>query len=385
RYVPEALAIVALPASVIAIYSAHFIYHYIERIPTMLLMLGLMSLTLFYARRIRAQALTSVLFVGFFALPVIHSHNINETAAYFTYLFAVNILYTALVYFSLLRREHTLSPHTLWSVAAGNALSLLGWAQKFSEYSIIPLLFCAVTFTLLLWSAHQSQWSTDERSDKVLRNLAVFFVNLLYTVMTPTVLNLNKNFHSDIFALAYLALAALNVTAVDFLALRTRSIAAAATSVVLLLTLAMVIFLHGGAERLALAVFLTAVMYMSARWPDKLVYYVTAYLNLLNLLVVFGSVQSNADNVFLLNWQAATLFTYAAGATYLLTRKLWPSAFNFGTLLAITALLTSFVGIIAELNRLFQDSDTRLLIATLLLAVYALVLLTLGFKRHSVA
>jgi uncharacterized membrane protein len=156
RYIPEILAITALAANTIAIYSAHFIYHFLSRGETMAMMFFLMALSLAFARRIKSTALAVILFAGFFALPVIHSRGVNEPAAYFTYLFAVNALFFVL-------QQFRQSPQAMWVMLAGNALSVFGWVGTYNQYALTAVVFCAVTLAMLLYTAHTAEWAEKIR------------------------------------------------------------------------------------------------------------------------------------------------------------------------------------------------------------------------------
>lgn len=374
-YIPEILAITALAANIIAIYSAHFVYRFLGRTETMAMMAILMALSLAFARRIRSTALTVILFAGFFALPVIHSRGINEPKAYFAYLFAVNILYFAL-------QLKKASPHTLWILALGNALSLFGWAGAYRQYATTPLFFSVATLALLLYSAHRADWGETAR--KFFQSAAVIFVNLLYAGMVASVLTLNKEFSKEISALALLCQAAVNFLVLQFLPAERRSLSSATLIVVLCMALGVTVIMEGPAERLTLAVLLTLAMFLSGKWPDMLVYYGAATANLINLIALFVGLSHASDRWFLLNFQAGGFLFYAVAAIYMRAKTLWPPRFNFGIALTGIALVTSFIGLISELQRVFTSKDARLLMITLVFASYALVLLFIGFRRQKV-
>lgn len=390
KVIPEILAITALAANVIAIYSAHFIYRFLGRTETMAMMALLMGLSLAFARRIKSTALTVILFAGFFALPVIHSRGINEPKAYFTYLFGVNVLYFALQQLSRLTASQPPSPHTLWVLALGNALSLFGWAGAYRQYATTPLLFCAVTMVILLYSAHKSSWGeaniAQERptTGRFFRAAAILSVNLLYAGMVSSVLSLNKDFSKEITALALLCQAAINFLVLQFLPAEKRSLSSASLVVVLFMAAGVTVIMEGPSERLVLAVLLTAAMVVAGKWPDPLVYYGAAAANLINLIALFVGLTHSSDRWFLLNFQAGGFLFYTAAAIYMRMKSLWPARFNFGMALTGIALVTSFVGIIAELQRLFTSKDARLLMITLVFAGYALVLLFIGFRKQKV-
>ena len=375
KVIPEILAITALAANVIAIYSAHFIYRFLGRTETMAMMAILMALALAFARRIKSTALTVILFAGFFALPVIHSRGINEPKAYFTYLFAVNLLYFAL-------QQMKASPHTLWVLTLGNALSLFGWAGAYRQYATTPLFFCAATLAILLYSAHRSHWGDSAK--KFFQAAAVIFVNLLYVAMVSSVMSLNKDFSKEIVALALLCQAAINFIVVQVLPGDRRSLSSATLIVILFLAAGVSTIMEGPAERLVLALLLTLAMFVSGKWPDPLVYYGAAAANLVNLIALFVSLTHSSDRWFVLNFQAGGFLFYTIAAIYMRAKSFWPPRFNFGIALTGVALVTSFIGLITELQRIFTSKDARLLMITLLFATYALVLLFIGFRRQKV-
>ncbi|MFZ5630836.1 MAG: DUF2339 domain-containing protein [Spirochaetota bacterium] len=381
RYVPEILAITALAANTIAIYSAHFVYRFLSRGETMAMMFAVMSLALMFARHIRSAALSMILFGGFFALPVIHSRGINEPKAYFLYLFAVNLLYFLLN----LRSSHQKSEgsvHTLWVIALGNALSVFGWVGTYNQYSTTALIFCTLTLAILLHAAHTGLW--PERQRHVLRPAAILFVNLLGATMVSSVLSTNKIFSSEVTALAMLCVAAVNFLVLQVLSQNQRHIPSAALVVLLLMTVGISIMLEGPAERLVQALLLTLAMYVAARGNDRLLFAGTAAANGVNFVALLGSLGYGSERWFLINFQAAGFLFYTVAAIWLRLRSLWPEKLNFGPVLTAVALLASFVGIVTELQRIITGKDARLLMLTLVFASYALVLLVIGFRRQKV-
>ncbi len=389
KVIPEILAITALAANIIAIYSAHFVYRFLGRTETMAMMALLMAIALAFARRIQSTALTVILFAGFFALPVIHSRGINEPKAYFTYLLAVNLLY-------FLLQQFRSSPHTLWVLALGNALSLFGWAGAYRQYATTPLFFCAVTLVILLYNAHKSSWGqaspgAGDAMDGVrstaggfFRAAAVIFVNIVYAGMVSSVLSLNKDFSKEITALALLCQAAINFLVVQFLPGEKRSLSSATLIVILFMASGVSVIMDGPAERLVLAVLLTAAMFVAGKWPDPLVYYGAATVNLINLVALFVGLSHSSDRWFILNFQAGGFLFYAVAAIYMRAKTIWPQRFNFGIALTGVALVTSFIGIITELQRVVTTKDSRLLMITLVFAAYALTLLFIGFRWQKV-
>lgn len=381
RYVPEILAITALAANTIAIYSAHFVYRFLGRGETMAMMFAVMCLALLFARHIRSAALSMILFGGFFALPVIHSRGINEPKAYFLYLFAVNLLYFLLQVRSP-QRHSAASVHTIWVIALGNALSVFGWVGTYNQYATSALVFCTLTLAILLHSAHAGLWPEHQRH--VLRPAAILFVNLLGAMMVASVLSTNKMFSSEVTALAMLCVAAVNFLVLQVLASDRRHVPSAALVALLLMTVGISIMLDGPAERLVQAVLLTLAMYAAARSNDSLLFSGTAAANGVNFIALLGSLSYGSENWFLVNFQAAGLLFYTVAAVWLRMRSLWPEKFNFGPVLTSIALLASFVGIVTELQRIITGKDARLLMLTLVFASYALVLLVIGFRRQKV-
>ncbi len=247
RYVPEILAITALAANTIAVYSAHFVYRFLGRGESMAMMLAVMCLALLFARHIRSAALSMILFGGFFALPVIHSRGINEPNTYFLYLFAINLLY----FFLQLRspqRQPAASVHTLWVIALGNTLSVLGWVGTYNQYAISALIFCALTLAILLHSAHTGLW--PERQRHLLKPAAIVVVNLLAAIMVVSVLSTNKMFGNEETALAMLCIGAVNIFVLQLLTPDQRHVSSAALVTLLLMTVGISIMLEGAAERL---------------------------------------------------------------------------------------------------------------------------------------
>jgi len=381
RYIPEILAITALAANTIAIYSAHFVYRFLGRVETMAMMFAVMSLALFFARHIRSAALSMILFGGFFALPVIHSRGINEPKSYFVYLLAVNLLYFALQ-LRAAQQQTAGSVHTLWVVALGNALSVFGWVGTYNQYSTTALAFCALALALLLHSAHTGAW--PDRQRHILQPAAILLVNLLGATMVAAVLATNSTFSSEVTALAMLCIGAVNILVVQLLARERRHIPSAALVVLLLMTIGISIMLDGPAERLVQAVLLTLAMYAAARSNDRLLFTGTAAANGANFIALLGSLSHGSERWFLINFQAAGLFFYTIAAIWLRMRSLWPDKINFGPVLTAIALLASFVGIVTELQRIITGKDARLLMLTLVFASYALVLLVIGFRRQKV-
>ncbi len=375
RYIPEILAITALAANTIAIYSAHFIYHFLSRGETMAMMFFLMALSLAFARRIKSTALAVILFAGFFALPVIHSRGVNEPAAYFTYLFAVNALFFVL-------QQFRQSPQAMWVMLAGNALSVFGWVGTYNQYALTAVVFCAVTLAMLLYTAHTAEWA--EKIRDFFHPASVISLNVVYATMLSAVLSANKDFTREIYAISVLCQAALNLVVLQFAAAKRCHLSAASLIVTLLMAAGIATLIDGPAERLSIAVLLTASLYFSGRAGDTLLYFGAAIANGINLIALFSSLSHGQDAWFMLNFQAVGFFFYAAAALWLRTRSLWPAQYNFGPVLTGVALLTSFVGIIAELQRIITGKDARLLMVTLVFAAYALVLLFIGFKYRKV-
>ncbi len=375
KYIPEILAITALAANTIAIYSAHFIYHFLGRAETMAMMFVLMALSLAFARRIRSTALAVILFAGFFALPVIHSRGINEPGAYFTYLLAVNALYFVL-------QQFRQSPHALWIIVIGNAISVFGWVGTYSQYALSAVLFCMLTLAALLVTAHSAKW--EEKGRQFFHPASILGLNIFYALMFSSVLSANKEFTREVFAVALLCQAALNVVVLQFLNTRRSHLSSATLIVVLLMAVGIATLIDGPIEKLTVAVLLTAALFASGRAQDSLLYFGIAVANGINLISLFSGLSHSSDVWFLLNFQAAGFFFYAAAAVYLRAKSLWPARFNFGPVLTGVALLTSFVGIITELQRLIIGKDARLLMVTLVFAAYALVLLFIGFKYRKV-
>lgn len=375
KYIPEILAITALAANTIAIYSAHFIYHFLGRGETMGMMFLLMALSLAFARRIRSTALAVILFAGFFALPVIHSRGINEPGAYFTYLLAVNVLYFILQRF----RQ---SPHTLWMIVIGNGLSVLGWVGTYNQYALSALAFCGLTLASLLVTAHSANWA--EKGRQFFHPASILSVNVFYALMISSVLSANKDFMREAFALALLGQAALNFVVLQFMHSRRYHLSAAALIIVLLMATGIATLIDGPAERLTVAVLLTGALVASGRAHDGLLYFGIGIANGMNLLALLTTQSHSTDVWFLLNFQAAGFLFYSVAAVYLRVKSLWPPRFNFGPVLTAVALLSSFVGVITELQRLIIGKDARLLMVTLVFAAYALVLLFIGFKYRKV-
>jgi uncharacterized membrane protein len=375
RVLPEILAICALAANIISIYSAHFVYHFLGRSETLTMMFAIMLMALAFARKIQSAALTTILFAGFYALPVIHSRGINEPGAYFTYLLGVNALYFILQYF----KE---SPHAVWVVLAGNAISTFAWAGAFRQYSPIALLFCGVSSALLLHTAHRTAW--DARNRVFFQPAAIISVNALYAGMIATVIGLNKNFSKEVIGISILCLAAVNIVVVQALPIIRRHLSAAVLIAVLLMATGITVIMQGTEEKLTLAVLFTIAMYVSARAQDNLLYFGTTAVSMINLMTLFSQLSHTNQSIFLLNFQFGSLFLYALAAGYFRFKRLWPQRFNFGPALTAVALITSLVGILTELQRVITGKDARLLMVTLLFATYALVLLTIGFKFRKV-
>ncbi|AFM12894.1 DUF2339 domain-containing protein [Turneriella parva] len=375
RYIPEILAITALAANTIAIYSAHFIYHFLSRSETMAMMFFLMALSLAFARRIRSTALAVILFAGFFALPVIHSTGVNEPVAYCTYLFAVNALF-------FLLQQFRQSPQAMWVILAGNALSIFGWVGTYNQYALTAVVFCALTLAMLLYTAHTAEWA--EKIRDFFHPASVISLNVVYAAMISSVLSANKDFTREIYAIAVLCQAALNLVVLQFAAARRYHLSAASLIVLLLLATGIATLIDGPAQRLSIAVLLTAALYFSGRANDSLLYFGAIIANGINLISLFSSLSHSRDAWFLLNFQAVGFFFYAAASIWLRAKSIWPLQFNFGPVLTGVALLTSFVGIISELQRIVTGKDARLLMVTLVFAAYALVLLFTGFKYRKV-
>lgn len=382
KFIPEILAITALAANTIAIYSAHFVYRYLGRLETIAMMFSLMALALLFARRIRSGALTMILFAGFFALPVIHSRGINEPKAYFTYLLAVNVLYFLIQHLNRGDNAFRTSPHTLWVLLVGNAVSLFGWSGTYHQYATTPLLFVALTLAMLLYTAHQMAWS--EKIRVFFKPAAIITVNFFYIFMLASVLALNKDFPREVEALALLCQAAINYIILQVLPAENRNTSSASLISVLLMAIGVGVIMDGPAEKLVLAALLTAAMYLAARFGDALLYYGAAVVNAINLIALFAGLSHSSDKIFLLNFQAAGFIFYAVATIYLRVKALWPERFNFAPVLTGVALVTSFVCIITELQRIVIAKDSRLLMITLVFAAYALVLLTIGFRRQKV-
>lgn len=381
RYVPEILAIAALAANTIAIYTAYFVYRFLGRGETMVMMFAVMCLALFFARHIRSAALSMILFGGFFALPVIHSQGINEPKSYFAYLLAVNLL----CFFLQLRLPHqqaTGNVHTLWIVMLGNALSVFGWVAAFHQYSASALLFCALTLLLSLHAAHAGAWSG--RYQYLLQPAAIVFVNILSAMMVAAVLSTNGAFAAEVTAVSLLCIAAINFFVLRILPRQRRHMPAAALVVLLLMTVGISLVLGGQTQRLAQAVLLTLALHASARSNDRLLFAGAAAANGVNFIALLGSLTYGSEHRFLINSQAGGLLFYTVAAIWLRINSLWPASFHFGPVLTAIALLASFVGIITELQRIFTAKDARLLLLTLVLAGYALALLVVGFRRQKV-
>jgi len=381
RYIPEVLAICALAANTIAIYSAHFVYRFLGRGETMAMMFALMALALLYARRIRSNALAMILFVAFFILPVVHSRGINEAKSYFTYLTAVNLLFMALGY---LRRDASngANAHGIWIMLFGNALSVLGWSSAYNEYATTPLFFCGVTLAALLYAAHIAPWS--ESSGKFFRPAAIIATNLVYAAMIASVVNLNRNFSPDVLAIAYVAQAAINLIVLQFLTERARHTPAVTFAVVFLMALGIMLTMHGPAERIVVALLLLLAMALAGKYNDGLLYYGSAAANGINLIALMATLGHANDNWFILNFQAGGFILYTVAAIYMRQKLFWPRYFNFGPVLTGVALVTSFIAVVSELQRIVTSKDARLLMITLVFSFYALVLLVIGFRQQKI-
>lgn len=377
KYVPEILAITALAANTIAIYSAHFVYRFLSRSETMAMMFAVMVIALAFARRIKSAALTMILFGGFFALPVIHSRGINEPKAYFAYLLAVNVLYFVL---QSLQSAKGSAPHSFWVLALGNAVSVFGWAGAYNQYATTPVMFCAITLAVMLYAAHRAAWSEGSRG--FFHPASVIFVNLLYVLMISTVVSLNKDFSKEVIALAILCQAAINYLVMQFS--DTRSIASGSLVVILLMTIGIAITMEGAEEKLAIAALLTAAMYVAGRFNDSLLYFGVLIANAINFIALLVELSHGSERMFILNFQAAGFMFYAVATILLRFKKVWPTRFNFGPILTGVALLSSFVGIISELQRVVTGKESRLLMITLVFAAYAMVLLVIGFRQRKV-
>lgn len=377
RYIPEVLAICALAANTIAIYSAHFVYRFLGRSETMAMMFALMALALLYARRIRSNALAMILFVAFFILPIVHSRGINEAKIYFTYLTAVNLLFIILNYL-----RGSTNAHGIWIILLGNTLSVLGWSNAYNEYATTPLLFCGVTLAALLYAAHVAPWS--QNSGKFFRPAAIISVNLLYMTMIASVVNLNRNFSADILAIAYIAQAAINLIVLQFLPERVRHAPAAAFAVVFLMALGIMLTMHGPAERIVVALLLLLAMALAGKYNDGLLYYGSAAANGINLIALMTTLGHANDSWFLLNFQAGGFILYTVAAIYMRQKTFWPRYFNFGPVLTGVALVASFIVVVSELQRIVTSKDARLLMITLVFSFYALVLLVIGFRRQKI-
>ena len=377
KYIPEILAITALAANTIAIYSAHFVYRFLGRTETMAMMFSLMVLALAFARRIRSSALTMILFGGFFALPVIHSRGINEPKAYFTYLLAVNILY-----FVVQQLQKTGGAHALWVLTIGNAISIFGWAGAYNQYATTPLLFCFLTLAMLLHAAHRGAWG---QSAKVFFHPAsVIFVNFLYAFMISSVMSLNKEFAKEITALAFLCQAAINFIVLQVLPAERRHTGAGSLVVILLMAIGVAITMEGPAEKLVLAALLTLAMYVAGRFPDNLLYFGIGIANVITFIALLTEISHNNDRWFLLNYQFVGFLFYTLAAVFMRYKRIWPSKLNFGPALTSVALLSSFIGLITELQRVITVKESRLLMITLVFAGYALLFLVIGFRQRKV-
>ncbi|MBV6492257.1 MAG: hypothetical protein LDLANPLL_00250 [Turneriella sp.] len=382
KYVPEILSIVAIGINTIAVYSAHFLYHYIGSIETMVMMVSLMLLSLAFARRIGAHALAMLLFVGFFILPVIHSHEINEPFTYFGYLLAVNFLYFFIGHKTVTESKTLISPHTFWIVLFGNAFSLFAWTGGFKTYSIAALIFSAGSLVLILFRAHIARWSeSSANADFFWKCATILTANLVYMAMVEAILSLLPEPSSEVLAITFACQAALNYITLQILPHSARFLPAASASIVLLLTLGIMQVSDDFEERFLLAIFLSAAMFMSTKWADRFLYYFSLVLFLFNLIALLFSTSITDGAYFVLNWQMACLTFCTASSVLLLIKTQWRDGFIRVSHIA-SALLASFVAVIAEMERIFTSTDARLLIVTLVLASYSLLFLYIGFKWH---
>lgn len=382
NYIPEILAITALAANTIAIYAAHFVYRFLGRTETMAMMFALMAIALVYARRVRSHALTGLLFAGFFALPVIHSRGINEPRAYFLYLLAVNGLFFAIQNAARLETVGKLSPYAILVLLMGNALSLLGWSSTYHQYATVAVFFCAATLCILVYGAHRAVW--NEKIHAFFHPASILTINFIYVLLLASVMALNKNFGKEVVAIAILCQAILNFFILQVTAKEHKNISAATLVVTLLMAIGVGTLIEGNGARIALAALLTAAMGLAGKSGDSLLFFGTVVANGINLIAVLSQLSYANDQWFLLNFQAAVLIFYAMTAAYMRTKKLWPGRYNFGPVLTGVALLTSFVVLVTELQRVFVSKEARALMITLVFAAYSVLLLYVGFVRQKV-
>lgn len=381
KYVPEILAITALAANTIAIYSAHFVYGFLGRIETMAMMFSVMCVALFFALHIRSTALTMILFGGFYALPVIHSRGLNEPKSYFLFLLAINVLYLIL-HLRSEKNGRTTPAYTIWVLALGNALSVFGWVGAFNQYATTPLFFCALSLTILLYAAHTAKWPAPIAH--TLKPVSLLLVNALTAAMTIAVISTNKNFAIEVTAIALLCIGAINLVVTHALPQENRHLSATVLSIILCMVVGISLLLDDSPERIAQAILLTAVMFVSGRANDQLLFTTAAALNGINFLALFASLTNGNESRFLLNLQAAGLLFYVVASIWLRLHSVWPKKLRFGPVFTGVALVASFVLIITELQRIVIGKNARLLMLTLVFAAYALVLLFIGFRRQKV-
>jgi len=382
KFMPEVLAILALSANTIAIYSAHFVYRFLGRTETMTMMFALMAMALVYARRVRSHALTGILFAGFFALPIVHSRGVNEPKAYFIYLMAVNVLFFAIQNAGSPASRGKVSPYAILVLLAGNALSLLVWAGTYRQYATVALFFCAMTLCILVYGAHRARW--NEKIHAFFNPASIIAINFVYALMIGVVLSHNQNFPKDVTAIAMLCQAALNFIVLQIAPKENKNMPATTLVAVLLMALGVGIVTEGAISRFALAIILTLAMVLAGRVGDSLLFFGATIANTINLISVFAQLSQANDQWFLLNFQAATLLFYAVAAAYMRTKSLWPGRYNFGPVLTGVALLASFVVLVTELQRVFTSKEGRTIMITLVFATYAVLLLFVGFRRQKI-
>lgn len=379
-YIPEVLAVLSLASITIAIYSAHFIYHFIGRVETVSMVLSVMALAFIGAKYLRSTALLLLLFVGFFALPIIHSRGFYEPYFYFGYLLAVNLFFLVLK-ITLQAKEDRESLSAVWVMLVGNATSVFGFMATYKRYEIAILIFCVVALLILLFSVFRKPW--EFQSAWFFKPATILSANLLTVFMIVSVFVPLFPYSKEVLALYVLALAAINYGGLRATGMSRDSTPASALSMALLVALSVVILLEGSAQTLALSVIFAVALYVGARSNDRLLYWGSFIATCLNAAILLAMLESSESHLFLLNFQAATFAVYTAQSVYFVTRKIYPNDSKFATTWLVGGVLASLIGVIAELERIVSSTEARLFMVTLVLAFYALGFLMLGFRKNN--